>query len=283
MERPAASNLSRSASARRRLLTYARVDRDSPLLVGRFACLILLLAAVIVGCGSSGKESDEKAAPEYAATPRKALESWVTAVREGDIEMMCRLLSSATCNTELVETRLLPHVRAEMRGLNGELHYGATGRGPGVVIGVVSGESPAAYAVKVTRGKTQWKISEESYVPGLAPRIVLEHPDPATVLASGRTVISFLASAYTPGSVYPDAELWIDSRHVNGRLTCPCVDISPPHEGCSCPTGRGANPDLETLRWIRAARLLPGQHVMVAAVRSEDAGIAANAWVLTVR
>jgi hypothetical protein len=150
--------------------------------MGRFSCLILLLAAVISGCGSSGDE--KKAAPEYAATPRKALESWVAAVRAGDIEMMCRLLSSGTCNTELVETGLLPHVRAEMRGLNGDLHYGATGRGPGVVIGVVSGESPAAYAVKVSRGKTQWKISEESYVPGLAPRIVLEHPDPAAVLAA---------------------------------------------------------------------------------------------------
>ena len=45
----------------------------------RFSCLILLLSAVISGCGSSGDE--KKAAPEYAATPRKALESWVTAVR----------------------------------------------------------------------------------------------------------------------------------------------------------------------------------------------------------
>jgi hypothetical protein len=46
--------------------------------MGRFSCLILLLAAVISGCGSSGDE--KKAAPEYAATPRKALESRVTAV-----------------------------------------------------------------------------------------------------------------------------------------------------------------------------------------------------------
>jgi hypothetical protein len=245
----------------------------------RLSCLILLLAAVISGCGSSGDEKN--AAPEYAATPRKALESWVTAVRAGDTEMMCRLLSTRNCT--LVESKLLPHVRAEMRGLKGDLHYGATGRGPGVVIGVVSGESPAAYAVKVTRGKTQWMISEESYVPGLAPRIVLERPDPAAVLPSGRTAISFLASAFTPGSVYPDAELWIDSRHVNGRLACPCADISPPHEGCSCPTGRGAYNSLETLRWIGATRLLPGKHVMVAAVRSEDAGISANAWILTVR
>ena len=250
----------------------------------RSSCLILLVAALISGCGSSGTDSKENAAPKYAATPRKALESWVTAVRAGDLEMMCRLLSlRGGCEKAFVETMLLPHVREEMRGLKGDLHYGATGRGPSVVIGVVSGDSPAAYAVKVSRGKTQWKISEESYVPGLAPRIVLEHPDPATLLATGRTVISFLASAYTPGSVYPDAELWIDSRHVNGRLTCPCVDIFPPHEGCSCPTVRGVNPDLETLRWIGAARIPPGQHVMVAAVRSEDAGISANAWVLTVR
>jgi hypothetical protein len=41
---------------------------------------------------------------------------------------------------------------------------------------------------------------------------------PAAVLASGRTAISFTAWAYTPGSVYPNAALWIDSRHVDGRL-----------------------------------------------------------------
>jgi hypothetical protein len=51
-----------------------------------------LLAAVIAGCGSSDEASDGRAAPEYAATPRKALESWVTAVRAGDTEMVCRLL-----------------------------------------------------------------------------------------------------------------------------------------------------------------------------------------------
>jgi hypothetical protein len=242
----------------------------------------LVLAAVSSGCGSSDEASDEKkAAPEYAATPRKALESWVTAVRAGDTEMMDRLLLGREVYTK--RAGFLRHVRAEMRGLTGDLHYGAVGSSAVVVIGVVSGDSPFAYAVPVVRGRTQWNISEESYVPGLVPRIVFQHPDPAAVLASGRSVISFLASAYTPGSVYPDAELWIDSRHVNGRLTCPCVDISPPHGGCSCPTGRGANPNLETLRWIGAARLLPGQHVVVAAVRSEDAGISANAWVLTVR
>jgi hypothetical protein len=93
--------------------------------LGRSACLIMFFAAVLVGCGSSGDASDENAAPEYAATPRKSLESWVNAVRAGDIDMMCRLLSSRTCTTALVKNKLLPLVRAEMRGLNGDLHYGA--------------------------------------------------------------------------------------------------------------------------------------------------------------
>jgi hypothetical protein len=85
-----------------------------------------LLAAVASGCGSAEKVSDEeKAAPEYAATPRKSLESWVSAVRAGDIEMMCRLLGPRPCKKASVETTLLPYVRAEMRGLKGELHYGA--------------------------------------------------------------------------------------------------------------------------------------------------------------
>lgn len=58
--------------------------------MGRFSCLILLLAAIISGCASSDEASDEKealpekkAAPGYAATPRKSLESWATAVRAG--------------------------------------------------------------------------------------------------------------------------------------------------------------------------------------------------------
>lgn len=167
-------------------------------MIGRFSCLILLLLAVISGCGSSGDE--KKAAPEYAATPRKALESWVSAVREGDIEMMCRLLyPHRACDEAFVESKL-PNIRAEMRGLTGELQYGAVGQGPRGVIGVVSGESSAAYAVKVFRGITQWVIAREArYVPGVAP-IVLEHPDPATVLASGRTAISFLTYDYTTGS-----------------------------------------------------------------------------------
>jgi hypothetical protein len=144
-------------------------------MIGRLSCLILLLAAVLSGCGSSGDEKN--GAPEYAATPRKALESWVSAVREGDIEGMCRLLTphKRACDEGLVES-LLPNVRAELRGLTGELHYGAVGQGPRGVIGVVSGESSAAYAVKVFRGITQWVIAREArYVPGVAP-IVLERP-----------------------------------------------------------------------------------------------------------
>jgi hypothetical protein len=85
-------------------------------LIRQLSCLILLIVAVSSACGSSGDE--EEAAPEYAATPRKALESWVTAVRAGDIEVMCRLLSLRRgCERAFIEARLLPHVRAEMRGL----------------------------------------------------------------------------------------------------------------------------------------------------------------------
>jgi hypothetical protein len=133
--------------------------------LGRSSCLILLLAAVISGCSGTSKEGDQKNAPEYAATPRKALESWVTAVREGDIEMMCRLVSPhRRCMKALVKTRLLPPVRAEMRGLKGDLHYGAIDIGAPearIVIGIVSGDSPAAYAVPVARGRRQWSIDDE--------------------------------------------------------------------------------------------------------------------------
>ena len=167
--------------------------------MGRFSCLILLFVAVISACGSSG--DGKKAAPEYAATPRKALESWVTAVREGDIEMMCRLLHPARkvavgeqrqpldCKRPFIENKLLPHVRAEMRGLKGELHYGAIeigGPEKRIVIGVVSGESPLAYAALVRRGMTQWSIKEEFSLGGF-PQIVLERPDPRAAL---RTALS---------------------------------------------------------------------------------------------
>jgi hypothetical protein len=255
-------------------------------LLGRSMCLIVL-AAFIAGCASTGGEKN--AAPEYAATPRKALESWVTAVRESDTEMMCRLLHPRSeCDERLVETSLLPRARAEMRGLKGDIGYGAIRQSPRSMIGVVTGDSPSAYAVKVFRGITQWVIAwEELDLRGVAP-IVLERPDPATVLASGRTAISFLASADTPGSVYPNAELWIDSRHVDGGLSvaCPCGDIADLREDCKCPTSpRRRDPwsNVETLRWFGAPRLLPGRHVMVAAVRTAVGGLDANAWVLTVR
>jgi hypothetical protein len=253
-------------------LRLGRRDTHSPSLSARSLCLILLLAAVISGCGGAGDAGDENAAPEYAATPRKALESWVTAVRGGDIEMICRLLSPhRRCKKALVKTRLLRLVRAEMRGLTGDLRYGAIdigAREARIVIGVVSGDSPFAYAVPVARGTTQWSIDDEETLLTFAPppRAVLERPDPATTLPSGRTAISFTASAERPGSNYPNAELWIDSRHVDGRL-----DIGP---------ASGFAP--EQVRWIGAARLLAGRHVMVAGVKG-DGGVSANAWVLTVR
>jgi hypothetical protein len=264
--------------------------------VGRSTCLIVVLAAVIVGCGGTSEAKDENEAPEYAATPRKSLESWVAAVRAADIDMMCRLLflnpaKPATsspvptarkgprpCNKEVVRNRVLPGVRAEMRGLKGELHYSAINIGAPearIVIGVVSGDSPIAYAVPVARGKTQWSIDDEELNldwphPPPAPKAVLEQPDPTAALPSGRTRISFTASANRPGSNYPNAELWIDSRHVDGHL-----DLAPARSHVE-------HGDLEVVRWIGAARLLPGRHVMVAGVKG-DGGVSANAWVLTVR
>jgi hypothetical protein len=244
-------------------------------LLGRFSCLNLLLAAVISGCGSTGGANDEKkAAPEYAATPRKSLESWVTAVRAGDIEMMCRLLGprsgcAAPDKKAFMETKFLPHVRAQMRGLKGDLHYGAIDIGAPenrIVIGVISAESPVAYAVVVRRGVTQWSIKEEPSFFGF-PRIVLERPDPTAALASGRTDIAFTAWASDSGSNYPNAALWIDSRHVSGRLD----------------TGEQNAFGLERVRWIGAARFLPGRHVMVAAVKGEGGIARAGAWLLTVR
>ena len=242
-------------------------------MIGRSTYLVLLVAVVIAGCGSSGDASEENAAPAYAATPRKSLESWVTAVRSDDIEMMCRLLGPRPCKKALVKNNLLPAVRAEMRGLKGELHYGAIDVGAPearIVIGVVSGDSPVAYAVPVARGTTQWSIDDEETLGPTPPRAVLERPDPATPLESGRTQISFTASADRPGSNYPNAELWIDSRHVDGRLDIPPFD----------PEGERFDP--ETIRWIGTARLVPGRHVMVAGVKG-DGGVSANAWVLTVR
>jgi hypothetical protein len=79
--------------------------------------------------------------------------------------------------------------------------------------------------------------------------------------------ISFTAWAYTPGSVHPNAALWIDSRRVKGRL-----DIGPDNAFA-----------LERVRRIGAARLRPGRRVTVTGVRSGDGGVFANAWILTVR
>jgi hypothetical protein len=243
--------------------------------------LILLLAAAISGCGGAGQAGDENRAPEYAATPRKALESWVNAVRKGDDQMMCRLLHPHTrCSEAHAEPKFLRHVRAEMRGLKGDLHYGAidiSAPESRIVIGVVSGESPIAYAVPVFRGLTQWTIKQEDDSAGGFARIVLERPDPRTALASGRTEISFSGLAWDAGSNYPNAALWIDSRHVNGH-----VDIHPARPL------QPALPDeesygMEPIRWIGATRLLPGRRVMVAAVKG-DGGIArTSAWVLTIR
>jgi hypothetical protein len=274
------------------LRTLSRVTRPRPsrdigvrlaVLAVRCTCLSLALAAVLAGCGGSGEARDENKAPEYAATPRKALESWVTAVRGGDVEMMCRLLHpNSRCSgpdEAYIEPKFLRHVRAEMRGLKGDLHYGAIDIGAPesrIVIGVVSGESPVAYAVPVLRGLTQWSIKEEFSFGGFA-RIVLERPDPGAPLASGRTDIAFSALAWDAGSNYPNAALWIDSRHVDGRL-----DIHPARP-LQPALPREESFGMEPIRWSGAVRLLPGRHVMVAAVKG-DGGIArTSAWLLTVR
>jgi hypothetical protein len=241
------------------------------LLIGALG-LMLLPLVVMSGCGGTNAE-DKDEAPEYAATPRRALESWVAAVRAGDTEMMCRLLSTRNCT--LVESKLLPLVRAEMRGLTGDVRYGAIDIGAPearIVIGVVSSDSPAAYAVPVARGKNQWSIDDEERLSsGNAPRAVLARPDPASALPSGRTKIAFSASANRPGSNYPMAELWIDSRHVDVRQDYP-PGFDPEVERF----------DADTVRWIGTARLVPGRHVMVVGVKG-DGGVSANAWVLTVR
>ncbi|HYZ93923.1 MAG TPA: hypothetical protein VFA34_16240, partial [Actinomycetota bacterium] len=178
-----------------------------------------------------------------------------------------------------VQKKLLPHVRAEMHGLKGDLHYGAIDIGAPenrIVIGVVSGESPIAYAVLIRRGRTQWSIKEEDDFGGW-PRIVLERPDPATSLASGRTEIAFSAMAWDAGSNYPNAALWIDGRHINGDL-----DVHPAH--ALKPDPRDPNSfGMEPVRWRGAARLDPGRHVMAAAVKGASGIARTAAWVLRVR
>jgi hypothetical protein len=243
-----------------------------------FASLVLTaILTVVAGCGSSGEASGKKetapehaAATEYAATPRKALESWVTAVRSRDVKMICRLLrplrGCASYHDELagVETE-----RKEMGGLRGRLQFGfvkfGEGEGHGTVgIGVVYGESPAAYAVLLGRGKTHWRIDPGWGVTGGSREIVLERPDPAAVLAGGRTDISFRGLAAASGSNEPNAALWLDGRHVVGRLTI------------------GAEKRFTPIRWLGAPRLRPGHHLIVAGIR-DVFGIAVSAWRLTVR
>lgn len=129
--------------------------------------LFLLLVAVLSGCGSeSGANGEQNAAGQknatlaYAATPRKALEAWVTAVRGRDLEMVCRLLRPMRgCRTSYDEQAGIEAARNEMRGLTGRLRFGFVkvadpGELHGTIgIGIVYGESPAAYAVLLLRGR----------------------------------------------------------------------------------------------------------------------------------
>ena len=122
--------------------------------------------------------------------------------------MICRLLPPRDgCSPSLVKTSLLPHAREELQGLRGTLRYGAVNVANGYTLfGVVSGDSAETYSVPVARGMQQWSVRKES-----AARIILDRPDPANALASGRTEISF--TTWAPmGSGYPITPLWIDSR-----------------------------------------------------------------------
>ena len=242
------------------------IDDGSVLLVVAarlvFPLALLLLAACGGEDGGASANHPKKAAPGYAATPRKALESWVTAVRAGDVEMICRLLPQReACSTSLVKTSLLPHVREEMQGLRGSLRYGAVNIARGYTLfGVVSSESHEAYSVGVARGMRQWSVRREG-----AARIVLDRPDPAVPQASGRREISF--TTWAPrGSGYPYTGLWIDGRRVNVER----LDLGPEEAG------------LTRARWTGAARLARGRHVLVAGVRGHGA-FEARAWVVVVR
>lgn len=217
------------------------------------ARLLLLLALLaLAACGGDEREAgqrsaseEKKAAPGYAATPRKALESWLAAVRSGDVEMICRLLPQReACSTSLVKTSLLPHVREEMRGLRGTLRYGAVNIAGGYTLfGVVSGESPEAYSVGVARGMRQWSVRREG-----AARIVLDRPDPAIPQASGRTEISF--TTWAPmGSGYPITGLWIDSRRVTSSAWTSGQAKAALHE----PAGREPHgSSLDGMYWLQA-------------------------------
>jgi hypothetical protein len=149
-----------------------------------------------------------------------------------------------------------------MRELRGHLRYGAVNISRRyTLIGVVSGESPLAYAVPLARGMRQWTIGQEPSI-----RIALNGPDPALPLRSGTTRISFTTWA---SAGYPRVDLWADGRR---------VDLL-----------RGQRDSARSGRYVwavdhnGATRLLPGRHVIVAVVRPGGALITARAWVLTVR
>ena len=244
-------------------------DDGSMKLMALAACVLLAMGLLaLTACGGHESEDQrpaseqEKAAPGYAATPRRALEAWVTAVQAGDVEMICRLLPPRDgCSSSLVKTSLFPHVREEMKGLTGTLRYGAVNVANGYTLfGVVSGDSAEAYSVPVARGMQQWSVRKES-----AARIVLDRPDPPIARARGRTEISF--TTWAPmGSGYPITSLWIDSRRVKVRRDV----IGPIEDG------------LTRAHWTAVARLLPGRHLLVAGVRGHGA-LEARAWVVTVR
>jgi hypothetical protein len=196
----------------------------------------------------------------------------VRAVRKRDVQMVCRLLRPMRgCASYHDELAGIEAARKEMRGLTGKLHFGfvkfGEGEGHGTLgIGVVYGESPAAYAVLLDRGTSQWRIDPGWGVTSGSPQIVLDRPDPAAALPSGRTGITFSAWARAAGSNEPNAALWIDSRHVEGRL-----EIEPENKV-----------GLTRIRWLGAPRLRPGRRIIVAGVR-DVFGIAVSAWRLTVR
>lgn len=236
------------------------------------ALLLAALASAALGCGSGsdssrrdGRETERSEAPRYAATPRAVLESWVTAVRRGDLDGMCRIIHlRAGCSAPMLNEQL-PKIRAEMRGLRGELRYGAVNIGRGhTLIGVVSGDSPFAYAVAVSRGSRQWGVRPEA---GGDRRVQLNQPDAGAILARGPTEVSFTvwSSGSSPGNSgyrYPD--VWINGRPMEGRLR-----------------GEAYERFVSRARWTGVARLAPGRNMMVVAIRGYP--IAAWAWVLTAR
>lgn len=164
----------------------------------------------------------------------------------------------------------LPKIRAEMRGLKGELRYGAVNVGRGhTLIGVVSGDSASAYAVPVSRGSRQWGVRPEPSgdPPPSSQHVLLKQPDPGRTLARGPTRVSFTLSSpgVGPGNsgyVYPD--VWINGRPVEGRFQVEAQRMS-----------------FSRVRWTRLARLSPGRNIMVVLRRGYP--MEAWVWVLAAR